>query len=408
MALPPGYNPGERSGLELLEHLRETFVRAAVFSGGLGIAVVLIAQIALNANRLLQTLVRAAGLAGGAAELPGTRAVRAARGATSGVQAGDLSALCARVPLGKGGATAWWPWARGNRTAGAADAPRRPVRAVLCTLPGLGSAKEGIFTNVVAMATQAVKHLHARGTRIAQHHADGDVLVLGWDHPKHGSRKPADGAKVRWHANRKDEFWSAVAQSAQDVSRMLDWCAAEYPDTRLSATPGETHVPVLCLGFSMGGDVFVTAATLDQRVTHVLAVIASPNWLRPGSVGNPGLDAPFPSGDELYERMCPFVNGTRLKRHRPVLRFLCGDQDDHVPPACADGWVKELQAGVYADCPDRLSVTRVPGVGHGLLGDARGVRALYDAFPEWLESGVLSWRGGGEGDVSTASAAAGS
>ncbi len=81
-------------------------------------------------------------------------------------------------------------------------------------------------------------------------------------------------------------------------------------------------------GLSMGGDIAVAAAGLDHRVERVAAIIATPDWLRPGmqDLFNPGTVLPPGEPDAyaqyFYDHLNPlthlaaFVHGPAIKRKK--------------------------------------------------------------------------------------------
>ncbi len=78
----------------------------------------------------------------------------------------------------------------------------------------------------------------------------------------------------------------------------------------------------------MGGDIAVAAAGLDHRVERVAAIIATPDWLRPGmqDLFNPGTVLPPGEPDAyaqyFYDHLNPlthlaaFVHGPAIKRKK--------------------------------------------------------------------------------------------
>ena len=378
--------------VQLAGRLWHAFLRAAVFSCGLGLMIYVVVHAFMYVPKLIRTLVEASQLprlirsAKRKANLDDSDGLgpdgRDAKERTQTLKNDDVQELLtARVSICKPKDS----WTR------RADAQSKDIRAVMCVLPALG-AKERIFTHATALAIQSVRYLHGTTKRNTVQE-QGDLLVVGWDHPHVGSRRTDVSEHVDFHSNRKDAFWNAILQSAKDVSHVLDWVAATYPETALKRDGGEgKRVPVICIGFSVGGDAFVTAATLDERVTHVLAVSATPNWLRPGGKPsvNKGLDVPFTEGDRLYASTCPYVHGERLRPHQPHIYFLSGADDDHTPVQCAETWIAQLQSGVYEECSSRLRVIRVPGANHMLLRHPTGVEELYTQFSALL-SDALMW-----------------
>ena len=67
-------------------------------------------------------------------------------------------------------------------------------------------------------------------------------------------------------------MWPIIGQTALDATRIIDWAS-----DRLGVAPD-----IAMGGISLGGDISLAAAGLDTRITRVAAIIATPDWLRPG------------------------------------------------------------------------------------------------------------------------------
>ena len=145
-------------------------------------------------------------------------------------------------------------------------------------------------------------------------------------------------------------FWSIEAETAESIPTVIDWAIDE-----LGVAP-----QVGMGGKSMGGDIAVAAAGLDRRITAVVACIATPDWLKPGSMYE--LSAPNAAIQAQYKQYNPLTNLNRYQ-HCPAILFQCGAADPMVP---ADGAWRFAQAlaETYSDCPEKLEVVVEAGVGH--------------------------------------------
>jgi len=143
---------------------------------------------------------------------------------------------------------------------------------------------------------------------------------------------------------------------------------------------------VVAGGVSMGGDVAVALAGLDPRVSRVAAVVATPDWTRPGRPRlEPGVEldqgTPTPSGQWLYAHLDPMVNRAAFARAPHVL-FVLGSADTVVPPAGALGF----RAALAAEAPAAARAVTVEvhdGFGHLEVWVHDGVA---DRVLTWLAS----------------------
>lgn len=190
-------------------------------------------------------------------------------------------------------------------------------------------------------------------------------VAVGWDLPQHGERgnETPEAIRLRVRSDLRRHFWPILAAATEEVPSVIDWAVANL-DIRSGVSVG---------GVSMGGDVAVAAAGVDHRITRVAAVLATPDWLRPGSIEAQG------SADEeawaLYRRLDPLTNAAHYD-HRPAMLFVCGADDRQVPPAGAEAFV-DMLGDPYADDRSQLAIVREAGVGH--------------RFTPWMWSRALAW-----------------
>ncbi|MCC7261459.1 MAG: prolyl oligopeptidase family serine peptidase [Candidatus Latescibacteria bacterium] len=211
----------------------------------------------------------------------------------------------------------------------AAGAPRRLV----VWLPGFSGNKEGVQAQLLDLAAAG-------------------LVGLSFDPWGHGERSTegVEALRQRVRGNIRRHFWPILAHTAQETLQVIDWALSQ-----LGVEPA-----VGMGGISMGGDISVAAAGLDHRIDRVAAAIATPDWLRPGSFEPPG--EPDDDARTAYERCNPLTH-LGAYHHCPALCFLCGDQDQQVPPDGAERFAAAL-APAYAACPERLQVHRQPGTAH--------------------------------------------
>jgi uncharacterized protein len=190
-------------------------------------------------------------------------------------------------------------------------------------------------------------------------------VALSFDPYQHGDRsiEPPDERGKRVFSNFRKYMWAILGRTTKDAERVIDW-----------AVPTLGVVPEVAMGgVSMGGDVSVAAAGVDPRIVAVAAMIATPDWLRPGSNTAPG--EPDRDSQALYDELNPMTH-LRHYRHTPAILFENGAADDHVPPDGARRFAAAL-APFYEAKSERLSVHEHAGVGH--------------AFTDAMWQGALAW-----------------
>jgi len=200
-------------------------------------------------------------------------------------------------------------------------------------------------------------------------------LAVSFDSWERGSRstEALESLMPRVWANFPQVAWPLYGNGALELMRVADWAARAF-----GVTP-----PFAVGGVSAGGDIAVAAAGLDPRMACVAAVVATPDWRRPGmhvdgqlvGSGEPDAYAAW-----LYERINPITNPGSYA-HRPAMLFECGAQDDHVPADGAQRFQQAL-APVYALDEARIRVTLHSGVGHDTVPE------MLDNCMAWLRTHV--------------------
>ena len=224
------------------------------------------------------------------------------------------------------------------------EAPGKTAeRKLVIWLPGFTDGKESTrdyLTQLAAVGFYALS-LDPVDHGIRSYQADEEEL----DPTSGRFRDPATGRIYR-------HFWSIEAETAAEVPTVIDWAIAELG---VSSTVGMG-------GKSMGGDIAVVAAGIDRRIAAVAACIATPDWLKPGSIYK--LSAPNAEIQTQYECHNPLTNLDRYQ-HCPAISFQCAEGDSIVPPDGAVRFAKMLNA-TYQDCADRLEVVLHDGIEHEL------------------------------------------
>lgn len=153
-------------------------------------------------------------------------------------------------------------------------------------------------------------------------------------------------------------MWPILGQTTLDATRVVDWAVSELG----------IKAQVVAGGASMGGDVAAALAGIDRRVTCVAAVVATPDWTRPGmrDLSDPSRLLPQGQADSyarwFYTHLDPMTH-LDAYAHGPALSFECAADDTHVPPAGALRFQDALSEA-FPDNAERVRVSLHPGVGH--------------------------------------------
>ncbi|MEW6187543.1 MAG: prolyl oligopeptidase family serine peptidase [Thermodesulfobacteriota bacterium] len=191
--------------------------------------------------------------------------------------------------------------------------------------------------------------------------AKAGFVAPSFDNWMHGERTSLTGVQVAelTFDNFRRHMWVNIGQSAMDSLRIIDW-AIQVLNVDQEICMG---------GLSMGGDISVAVAGIDRRIRRVGAVIATPDWLRPGMVdllseekrilppGNPD------SYSLLFYELFNPITHLEHYAHAPKIRFVCGEKDDQVPTEAAFRF-KAALAELYPKAADQVSIDLVPGLGH--------------------------------------------
>jgi len=207
--------------------------------------------------------------------------------------------------------------------------------------------------------------------------ASRGFTALSLDPWQHGERGTETGDELsrRVFAAFRRGMWPILGQTTLDAIRVLDWALERF----------DVSADVVAGGISMGGDISVALAGADHRVRRVAAVVATPDWTRPGMASiddaSEVIDQGEPSGYAawLYRALDPMTNLARFA-HGPAIRFELGAADTHVPPGSAFAFVDALRT-VAPEAAKRVQVIAHDGLGHL---DAARDEAVLDAAITWL------------------------
>lgn len=186
-------------------------------------------------------------------------------------------------------------------------------------------------TNAVIWLT----HLGGRKedlTQYLQALASAGFLAVSFDLWGHGERGKEAGDEIlkRAFGNFQRHMWPILGHSTLDSLRVIDWLLSTFPVSR------RIHIG----GISTGGDIAVAAAGLDRRIMAVAAMVATPDWRRPGMRDLWKPTEALPPGEPdayaqyFYDTLDPMTHLERYE-HGQFITFECAAEDTHVPPAGA-------------------------------------------------------------------------
>lgn len=201
--------------------------------------------------------------------------------------------------------------------------------------------------------------------------AQRGFVALGYDAYQHGERafETREVLSTRVRGNIRRYFWPILARSAEETPQLLDWAVTELGVSDRAGMGGT----------SMGGDISISAAGVDPRLRAVSALVATPDWMRPGSFEPPG--APDLIAQAAYDRRNPLTN-LEDYLHRPAMAFQSGADDQQVPPDGGQRFVTALQK-IYGDQSSLLQVNLYAGVPH------RVVPEMIEASLKWFEKHLM-------------------
>ena len=190
--------------------------------------------------------------------------------------------------------------------------------------------------------------------------ARAGLFAMSFDPYQHGARSAETSSDLtsRIFSNFQRHMWPILGQTTLDALRVIDWALDRF----------QLKPDVFVGGDSMGGDIAVALAGKDKRITRVVAIVATPDWMRPGMhrlhdpdrlqpLGEPDAYARF-----FYEHLNPLTHLENYT-HGPSIFFECGANDTHVP---SDGALR-FKVALEQKFPaliDRVRVNIVPGAAH--------------------------------------------
>jgi len=206
--------------------------------------------------------------------------------------------------------------------------------------------------------------------------AEAGVTAVSLDAWQHGQRtdESLDQLMNRAFGQFRRNVWPILGHTTLDAMRVLDWAVDRFQPAELVAG-----------GVSMGGDVSVALAGIDDRIRRVAAMIATPDWTRPGMTALDDAETvidqgePTAYGQWMFDHLDPMTHLGSFAR-APAITFQLGGNDLHINQENAVKF-KAALAGAYPDAAAEVHIRVNPGLDHLGAGRDRGVE---DACLDWL------------------------
>lgn len=206
--------------------------------------------------------------------------------------------------------------------------------------------------------------------------AEAGVTAVSFDAWQHGERteESSDQLMTRAFTQFRRSVWPILGHTTLDAVRVLDWTVERFSPEQ-----------VVVGGVSMGGDIAVAVAGIDDRIGRVAAMIATPDWTRPGmrmladpaTVIDQGESTPY--GQWMFDHLNPMTHLDFFAR-APAIAFDLGENDLHIPADNAVAFRTAL-AREYPAAADQVQIHIHAGLDH--LGAGRDPR-VEDACLDWL------------------------
>lgn len=217
------------------------------------------------------------------------------------------------------------------------------------------------------------------GASTLRRFARAGFVGVGIDPWQHGDRATSESPgefSAGVFAAFRSRMWPILGRTTLDAMRIIDWADELH---------GVGSRGVVAFGVSMGGDIAVSLAGADRRVTRIAAIGSSPDWTRPGmehvdrrgAVIDQGV--PSVSGQWFYDRFDP-VSHLGAYARGFELTFEVGAEDTHVPPAGAATFFERLEEEHPCESR-RIRIIRHPGLDHTALVQSVDVR---ERTLDWL------------------------
>ncbi len=182
------------------------------------------------------------------------------------------------------------------------------------------------------------------GIHELQQLASAGYVALSLDPWQHGDRTGTKNPSIRTRVFKdfRAIMWPILGITTLDTYRIIDWAIRTY----------NLKGNVVAGGVSMGGDIAIALAGIDQRISKVAAIASTPDWTRPGMtdvLDNKKIieqGRPTPFGEWLYKHLNPMTNRAAYFR-APAMHLELGTIDTHIAPEAA----LKFKEALNKECP---------------------------------------------------------
>jgi dienelactone hydrolase len=200
--------------------------------------------------------------------------------------------------------------------------------------------------------------------------AAAGFTAVSFDAWQHGERalEPTSDLIDRAFSQFRATVWPILGRTVLDAVAVIDHAVGTF----------ELGDDVVAGGISMGGDIAIALAGIDTRISRVAAMIATPDWTRPGMtrLDDPTTEidqgAPTALGQWLFDNLDPMTHASRY-RDRPAIAFDVGGQDRHIPSAHAQAFQERIVRDDLG-AAGRIQVRVHPGLDHLTAGRTQAVQ----------------------------------
>lgn len=173
------------------------------------------------------------------------------------------------------------------------------------------------------------------------------ISIDPWMHGERGkSRKPSIRTDALNHFRKV--MWQVIGLTVIDSYKVIDWACEEF----------EIVENIVAGGLSMGGDIAISLAGIDNRIKRVAGVASSPDWYRKGMTdvmdstkiidqGNPTHFSQW-----LCEKLNPSLNIESYK-HDVTMQLEYGTKDTHI----LSKWAVDFKSKVEKDNKNGNAIT---------------------------------------------------
>ncbi|HOC06509.1 MAG: alpha/beta hydrolase family protein [Bacillota bacterium] len=176
------------------------------------------------------------------------------------------------------------------------------------------------------------------------------IQVFAPDAIHHGEREAKDLSSDHL----EKYFWGTVIQNVRESPAMIETIISQH-----QVDPGRLGV----MGHSMGGFTAAGVFAANPQLKAMVSFNGSCAWLKMEEQFRSNLNLePMPEAHRNYLARYDLLSNKETLNQRPVL--MLNGAKDMIVPVDSQRWFYQEVAPLYRDCPQRLQLHEIPGVGH--------------------------------------------